>query len=224
MARKVDEIDKKSLNRYVSPPKRQRSLGTPTPERRAKEPDDLDTKIERLGTVYCEPEISYKAREPVDLYRKHFTEEEVAAAVQFCKDATIVMSQMITSRYDGMSRSGGGPRHGGVPDHHRDSYERFNQVLERLTAGDKRALVALVVGLRNEQTGQQTPIHEIARQRGANYGDQASQSKVGVGLLKAALEHAYEAYRKVGSHNRKAPARALPQRQGLISRSRSDKP
>jgi hypothetical protein len=214
LARKVGEIDKSTLNRYVSPPTREKSRGTPMPERRAKELDGFDAKVVTAGNIHREPEISHKTREPVDVYRKHFTAEEVMAAEQFCRDAHApFFAATTTSQYDGMPRSSPGPRSGGVADRNHEAYGRFRKVLESVTPGDRKALLALVLSLRSEITGRGTTIHELARDRGASYTDQASLAKVGLGLLKAALEHTYEAYRDARCPRPAPPgARALPQK------------
>ena len=212
MARKVGEIDKKTLNSYVSPT-RERSFGTPTPERRAKEPDGFETKVEKPGTVYQEPEISHRTREAVDVYKKHITEEEFAAALWFIKDCNIRFSRSITSSYDGMPRVDGGPRDGGVPDHYRDAHERLEFVINRITEGDRAVLVPLVVGVCNERTGERTQIHDVARNRGVAYRTREDLAKVGLGLLKAALDHVHKAYREFQlKHHRPAKQRALTQK------------
>jgi len=212
VARKIGAIDKRTLNRYVAPPTREKSLGTPTPERRAKEPDEgFETKIEAPGTVYREPAVSYRTREPVDVYRQHITQEEEAAAVQFLKDCHVMFAQRITPPYDGMPRGDAGPRSGGVPDHYREANDRIEFVLKRITDGDRAVLVPLVVGVRNELTGQRTQIHDVARNRGVAYRTKADLAKVGLGLLKAALDHVYKAYRDhaIQKRQREADARAL---------------
>jgi len=213
LSRKVGEIDRSTLNSYVSPQVRERSAGTPTPERRAKEPDGFEPTLVTSGNVYREPEISHKTREPVHVYREHITEEEEAAALMFLKDCNIRFSQSITPRYDGMPRGNAGPRHGGVPDHYREAHERLEFVLGRITQGDRSVLVPLVVGVRNEQTGQRTQIQDVARDRGVAYRDKADLSKVGLGLLKAALDHVHKAYRDYQLRTRKtANNRALTSR------------
>jgi hypothetical protein len=222
LARKIGEIDKKTLNRYVSPTTRERSLGTPTPERKAKEPDGgFETKIETPGTIYREPAVSQRTREPVDVYRQHITQEEEAAAVQFLKDCHVMFAQRITPPYDGMPRGDAGPRQGGVPDHYHDVNDRIEFVLKRITEGDKAVLVPLIIGVRNELTGQRTQIHDVARNRGVAYRTTEDLSKVGLGLLKAALDHVYKAYRDHASEKRQreADARALSHKPRQLSRN-----
>lgn len=195
------------------PPVREAAPGTPTPERLSKESTKLATTEVKSGNVYKEAEVAHKIREPVEVYRKHFTNEEVQAAEDFCRDAhALFFSASVTANYDSDVKSVPGPRSGGVTDRNRDAYLRFKSVLERVTPGDRKALLALVLNLRSEMTGKATSMHEFASIRGTEYATKEDLAKVGLGLLKAALEHTHEAYRdhrtntdRANNHSRVRP-------------------
>ncbi len=193
-------------DRPAAPIVREKAPGTPTPERAAKEPtwvDDAGKTIEKKftesevvpGNVYQEAHVAHKVQLAVDVYRRHFNQDELQAAEMFYRDIQAAMSMMVTANYDGGARSNPGPRAGGVSDHLRERYIRSREVLKRLTPGDKRALLALVIGLRSELTGRAASVQDIARERGAGYTSKEALAQVSVGLLKAALEHTFEAYR-----------------------------
>jgi hypothetical protein len=178
----------------VPPPERIPSPGNPTPERAAKE-SGFVKKVETPGNIYKEPEVSHKIKQPVEVYENYLTPEEIQAAEMIARDAhTLFAASSVTANYEGGSRSVPGPRHGGVADRNVDAYRRFEYVLKNITPGDRKAILALVLLLRSELSGRTTTMHEFARLRGANYAKEAAE-KVALGLLKAALEHVYEAYR-----------------------------
>jgi hypothetical protein len=223
LARKVGEIDKSTLNRYVSPT-RERSRGTPTPERRAKEPDGFETKIEKAGTVYREPEISHKARDPLEIYKSHFTETERMALNQFCKDYhTAMLGEQITSRYDGMPRLDGGHRHGDFPDHYRQAKERGQKVWDALTPAEQEVIAPLLEDFHNQQTGRRWTPEDVAISRGVGYRDKNTRIHVWLGMAKSTGDRIYYAYRAIVARSRqpKAPTdtRALPQKPRQISRN-----
>lgn len=189
-------------DRPAAPIVREKAPGTPTPERAAKETEEFATAEVVPGNVYQEPHVQHKVQLAVDAYRRHFNQNELEAAERFVRDVHAAMSQVVTANYDGGTRSLPGPRTGGVAEHLRDSFNRLKRVLDVLTPGDKKALMALVVGVRSELTGRTTSIHDIARDRGATHAAQRDLANVGVGILKAALEHAHEAYRLVHLNSR----------------------
>lgn len=223
VARKIGEIDKKTLNSYVSPPTRERSLGTPTPERRAKEPDGFETKIVSPGNVCREPEISHRTRDPVEIYKDQLTDIERAGLNQFSEDYhTAMLGQQITARYDGMPRLDGGPRHGGVSDHYREAKERGQKVWDSLTPGEQEAIAPILEDFHNQQTGRRWTLDDVAISRGVSYRDKTARIHVGLGILKAAGERAYHAYGSVFARSRQPSQpsnRALPQKPRSISRS-----
>lgn len=222
MARKVDEIDKKSLNRYVSPPLRQRSAGTPTPERRAKEPDGFNTKIMKPGTAYRAPEILHKTREVYEGFEKHYLAKEMAGIQRFCGDYNVAMAgARVTSSYDGMPVQVGGPRHGGVSDHQREAYERVMEIMKYLTPGEKLIVRSIAVGSMDDlAAGRRASIQDIAAARGAAYRDKNDQAKVFVGLSKGLGERLYELYSYIDNRDRqKRMAAPTPKSRALTRTS-----
>lgn len=215
LARKVGEIDKKTLNRYVSPT-REKAPGTPTPERMAKEPGGFKTEIVTAGNIYREPLVSHRARDPIETYKSHLTDMERAALDQFGKDYhTAMLGQQITARYDGMPRVDGGPRHGGVPDHYREAKDRGQEVWDSLTPGEQEAIAPILEDFHNQRTGQRWTLEDVAISRGVRYRDKNARAHVGLGILKAAADRAYHAYRKIIARRRQPAAphqRALPQK------------
>ena len=223
MARKVDEIAKKTLNRYVSPPAREKSAGTPTPERAAKEPDGFETKEITPGTIYREPMIRYETRDLLEVYKDQLTDIERAGINQFRNDYhTAMLGQQITARYDGMPRVDGGPRHGGVPDHYRGAKERGQKVWDAMIPEEQNAMAPVLDDFHNQQTGRRWTLDDVAVSRGVSYRDKNARTHVALGMLKAAGARAYYAYRAMFAPSRKPSPpsqRALPQKSRAIARS-----
>lgn len=176
------------------PPAREPAPGTPTPERISKESEELAKVVVVPGNAYKEPHVVHRVQLPVDSYRRHFKQTQIDAAAMFCHDAIAAQGQNVTANYDGGTRSTPGPRSGGVNDRWRESYIRFHHVYGELTDDEKLLADYLVLGVKSELTGRPMSMPEIARVLGSNYADDASNAKLGLGLLKGTLSRLYHEY------------------------------
>ena len=176
------------------PPAREPAPGTPTPERASKESEEFAKVVVVPGNAYKEPHVAHRVQLPVDSYRRHLKQEQIDAGLMFCHDAIAKDSQSVTANYDGSTRSTPGPRSGGVNDRQRESYIRYHDIYGKLTDDERLLIDNLVQGVKSERMGRSLSMQEIARILGSDYADDASNTKVGLGLLKAALTRLYHEY------------------------------
>lgn len=176
------------------PPAREPAPGTPTPERISKEPEEFAKVVVVPGNTYKEPHVVHRAQLPADSHRRHFKQAQIDAGLMFCHDAIAAEAQNVTANYDGGARSTPGPRSGGVNDRQRESYIRHRDIYNRLTDDERLLIDNLVLGVKRERTGRSMSMQELARLLGSSYADDASNAKVGLGLLKAALTRLYHEY------------------------------
>jgi hypothetical protein len=162
----------------------------PTPERVAKEP---------LGMEQASGTRAYRVRSAMSAVEDRLTEDEIAVARAFVHDylkAEAGARQRITADPDGMPTSAKGPRHGGVVDHARQS---FNAMARSATAMDPRfwtILERIAVGVRREIDGKGWSLEEIGRQfMPIPYAHAEQNRAVAVGLLKCSLWRMAEFYR-----------------------------
>ncbi len=163
----------------------------PTPERQSKEPYGWDVQQHAGGIA------SHRARTAFDQYAGHFTPSEIATAEQLVNDgddATRV--NIICSRtYTGMPYTGGGDQAGHISHLQREGHARFNWVIRSLDERFRYVIAAMVLGVRLERDGKTLKAEDIGRQS-TLWKDPATNKGVGVGLLKAALWRAGEAYKE----------------------------
>lgn len=176
------------------PPSREPAPGTPTPERISKEPEEFAKVVVVPGNAYTEPHVVHRVQLPVDSYRRHLKQAQIDAGLMFCQDAIAKDSQAVTANYDGSTRSTPGPRSGGVNDRQRESYIRYHDIYGKLTDDERLLVDNLVQGVKRERTGRPMSMQELARLLGSDYADDASNTKVGLGLLKGALTRLYHEY------------------------------
>lgn len=177
------------------PPKPLPSPNDPTPERKAKEAEGMLSVVVRQGTPFRPAETIHKIKEPVDIYRQHFTAEELWVAEQFVRDYEAASTYRITSNYDGMSGSVPGPRSGGVTDHHRERYVRFSEILRALDDNTKSVLIWLVLCVRAEAAGRPPTVQEVGAAVTAFKQEHALRG-VGVGLMKMAVWQLSKLYKR----------------------------
>jgi hypothetical protein len=176
------------------------SPNDPTPESKAKEPDGMTSLVVRQGTAYRPAETLHKIKEPVDVYKVHFTAEELWTVEQFVRDFEAASSYRITANYDGMSGSTPGPRSGGVTDHHRERYVRFSEILRALDDNTKSVLIWLVLCVRSEAAGRPPTVQEVGAAVTAFKHKEAIRG-VGVGLMKATIWQLQKLYHKDRAHS-----------------------
>ena len=176
------------------PPAREPAPGTPTPERISKESEELAKVVVVPGNAYKEPHVVHRVQLPVDSYRRHLKQTQIDAVLMFCHDAIAKDSQSVTANYDGSTRNTPGPRSGGVNDRQRESYIRYHDIYGKLTDDERLLIDNLVQGVKSELMGRSLSMQQIARILGSDYADDASNTKVGLGLLKGALTRLYHEY------------------------------
>lgn len=182
------------------PPKPLPSPNDPTPERMAKESEGMLSVVVRQGTAYRPAETVHKVKEPVDIYRAHFTAEELWVAEQFVRDFEAASSHRITANYDGMSGSTPGPRTGGVADYQRERYVRFAEILRQLDDNTKSVLIWLVLCVRSEAAGRPPTVQEVGAAVTAFKHKEAIRG-VGVGLMKATIWQLAKLYKRDRAHS-----------------------
>lgn len=172
----------------------------PTPEREAKANYGINAPVGKARVV----------NNVIDANRDRFTDNEMSVAMALLKDARLAESPSVVSAYNGIPIGTHGPRHGGVPDPHREAYIRY-QLIRSSVHPKFRAVMEWFVNEVLIAAGLHRSVDQIGSEH-SGYRHKDTAKGVGIGLLKAMLWRVDEIYARERALTRQQPPPVLRHR------------
>ena len=166
--------------------------GGPTPQMRAKAEAAHGLEQVPVGAGH---DPAHRLNSAIDDNRKRFDDYERKVAAKLTLDIERASSASVTPPYDGMPRSTSGPRHGGVPDAHREAHHRVALFESRIDPWFWRIAQWLIGKAQRIAGGYPISVQDLGREL-SHYTGQDTSRAAGVMAIKAALRRVGEEYER----------------------------